>query len=120
MSVYDELGGSGAVKAAVTVFYDRVAADPDLARWFADVDMTRLKAHQRAFLAAALGGPDLFSGRELHTAHAGMDITPDAFDAVVEHLATSLHDLGAGDDVVARVRLRLEDLRDQVVTGVSV
>lgn len=120
MGAYDELGGSSAVKAAVTVFYDRVTADPDLARWFENVDLTRLKNHQRAFLAAALGGPELFSGRKLDTAHAGLKITSDAFDAVVEHLATTLHDLGAGDDLIARIRVQLEALRSQVVTVVSV
>ncbi|MEI3865494.1 group 1 truncated hemoglobin [Microbacterium sp. CCNWLW134] len=120
MSVYDELGGSAAVKAAVTVFYDRVKADPDLARWFENVDLGRLKGHQRAFLAAALGGPELFSGRGLEHAHAGLDITDDAYDAVVEHLATTLHDLGAADDLVGVVRAHLEGCRDQVVSAVVV
>lgn len=120
MSVYDELGGAAAVKAAVTVFYDRVTADPDLEQWFKDVDLTRLKAHQRAFLAAAMGGPELFSGRGLEQAHADLAITPEAFDAVVEHLATSLHDLGVEDDIIDKVRLRVEGLRGEVVTAVSV
>jgi hemoglobin len=120
MSVYDEIGGAPAVKAAVTVFYDRVTADPELEQWFKDVDLTRLKAHQRAFLAAALGGPELFSGRGLDTAHADLAITSEAFDAVVQHLATTLHDLGVEDDIVARVGERLEGLRGEVVTAVSV
>jgi hemoglobin len=120
VSVYDEVGGAPAVKAAVTVFYDRVTADPDLAQWFENVDLTRLKAHQRAFLAAALGGPELFSGRSLADAHANLAITPEAFDAVVEHLATSLHDLGVADDVIDRVRVRLDGLRSEVVTSVPV
>lgn len=120
MGVYDEIGGAPAVKAAVTVFYDRVTADPDLEKWFRDVDLTRLKAHQRAFLSAALGGPELFSGRGLDAAHAGLEITPQAFDAVVEHLASSLHDLGVEDDMVARVRTRVEGLRGEIVSSVSV
>jgi hemoglobin len=120
MSVYDEIGGAGAVKAAVTVFYSRVTADPDLAQWFDGVDLSRLKAHQRAFLAAALGGPELFSGRGLDSAHADLAITDDAFDAVVEHLASSLHDLGVADDVIIRVRERVEGLRSEVVSAVAV
>ncbi len=120
MSVYDEIGGAPAVKAAVTVFYDRVTADPELAQWFEGVDLRRLKAHQRAFLASALGGPELFSGRGLDAAHADLRITPEAFDAVVEHLAVTLHDLGASDDIVGRVRVRLEGLRGDIVTAVGV
>lgn len=120
MSVYDEIGGAPALKAVVTVFYDRVVADPELARWFQDVDMSRLKAHQRAFLTAALGGPEMFSGRGLDAAHAHLGITDVAFDAVVEHLALSLHDLGIPADVIDSVRGRVDDCRDDVVSTVPV
>ncbi|MFE5407371.1 group 1 truncated hemoglobin [Microbacterium sp. NPDC056569] len=116
MSVYDEIGGATTMKAVVTVFYERVVADPELETWFRDVDMTRLRAHQRAFLTAALGGPEMFSGRSLEAAHAGLEITGDAFDAVVEHLTVSLHDLGVPDDVVGSVRARLEASRGEIVT----
>jgi hemoglobin len=119
VSVYDEIGGAPTMKAVVTVFYDRVVADPQLEKWFRDVDMTRLKAHQRAFLTAALGGPEVFSGRSLEAAHADLEITGDAFDAVVEHLASSLHDLGVPDEVVESVRARLDGSRDEIVTAAA-
>ncbi|MDO7882834.1 group I truncated hemoglobin [Salinibacterium soli] len=116
MSVYDEVGGAAGVKAAVTVFYNRVTADDSLAPWFEGVDLSRLKAHQRAFLTAALGGPELFAGRDLEVAHEGLEITPEAFDAVVQHLAVALHDLGVGDDAIGEVRARIAVLRDRVVS----
>ena len=34
--------------------------------------MARQKAHLRAFVAAALGGPQLYAGRDMHSAHAGL------------------------------------------------
>ncbi|WP_345801500.1 group 1 truncated hemoglobin [Microbacterium sp. AZCO] len=117
MAVYDEIGGAASVKAAVSVFYDRVLADPSVSPWFDGIDIMRLKSHQRAFLAAALGGPELFSGRDLASAHAGRDITDEGFDTIVEHLTTSLHDLGVADDVVTAVRERVEPLREDVVTA---
>lgn len=119
MSLYEQVGGTTGVKAAVAVFYNRVLADEALAPWFEGVDVSRLKAHQRAFLAAALGGPELFAGRDLESAHAGMDITPGAFDSVVQHLATALHDLGLADEGVAEVRVRLDALRDRVVAAAA-
>lgn len=117
MSLYDQVGGNTAVKAAVTVFYNRVLADETLAHWFEGIDLSRLRAHQRAFLAAALGGPELFAGRDIATAHAGMNITDEAFDTIIQHLAATLHDLGASDDLVAEVRSRLEALRVDVVAS---
>ena len=47
----------------MTVLYRRVLADPELAPWFEGIDLDRLKAHQRSFLAAAFGGPRVFGGR---------------------------------------------------------
>jgi len=116
-TIYEQLGGNGGVKTAVTVFYNRVTTDDALAEWFAGVDISRLRAHQRAFLAAALDGPQLFAGRDLTEAHAGMRITDDAFTLVCDHLAETLGDLGVAPDVVAAVGVRLEALRASVVSA---
>ncbi|GAA2339541.1 group 1 truncated hemoglobin [Dactylosporangium salmoneum] len=81
-----------------------------------DVDIQRLKTHQRAFIAAALGGPQIFAGRDMAAAHAGLDITDADFDAVVAHLAGTLTDLGVADEQVAQIGAALAPLRGQIVT----
>ena len=116
MSIYDEIGGHAAVKAAVEVFYQRVTADPLVSPWFAGVDLERLKGHQRAFIAAALGGPELFAGRDMNVAHAGLGITGPAFDAVVEHLALTLRDIGVDGAAIAQITARLEPLKADIVS----
>lgn len=116
-TIYEQVGGGDVVRTAVTVFYNRVVDDESLAPWFEGVDLSRLKAHQRAFLSAALEGPVLFSGRDLGDAHAGLDITDAAFDAIVEHLLTVLGDLDIDPTLVDRVGRRLENLRSQVVSA---
>lgn len=115
--IYDDLGGSDGVRTAVTVLYNRIAADPELAPWFEGIDVERLKAHQRAFLAAAFGGPQVFSGRSAAEAHQGMDITDAAFDRVVTTLLTTLGDLGVANEAIGVVGARLEDLRGDIVTA---
>ena len=115
MSLYDEIGGQAVIKSAVTVFYSRVTEDDTLAAWFEGVDLSRLRAHQRAFLATALDGPPVFAGRNLAEAHAGMAITDAAFTTIVEHLAVTLEDLAVQPAIIARVRERLEAVRPEVV-----
>jgi len=119
-SLFDEIGDAATLRTAVNLFYRRVLADPELAPWFAGVDMTRLRAHQMAFLAGALGGPDLFNGREIAAAHADLKITDSAFDGLVGHLATTLLDLGTGPATVDRLVRRLEPLRGVVVDEAAV
>ena len=115
-SLYERVGGEEAVKPAVALFYQRVLDDPELSGFFDGVDMSRLRAHQRAFVTAALGGPELFVGRPLDAAHHGLHIDDAAFDGVVDHLVCALRDLGVSDDIAAEVATELEPLRSQIVT----
>jgi hemoglobin len=113
--LYQSIGGSVVVGTVVDVLYDRLTADPQLSPWFDGVDLRQLKAHQRAFLTIALGGPDDFTGRGLAEAHRGLHITGDAFDRLLGHLVAALTDLGLPDDGIAVVSDRIAALRDQVV-----
>ncbi len=110
-------GDDGRLKAAVAVLYNRATADPVLAPWFAGVDLARLKAHQRAFLAMTLGGPDTFSGRSLGAAHAGLAITDAAFDAMLGHLASALIDVGMEGSAVDGLIDRIRPVRNDIVTA---
>jgi len=114
-SLYERVGGEEAVKPAVALFYQRVLDDPELSGFFDGVDMSRLRAHQRAFVTAALGGPELFVGRSLRNAHAGLRIDNRAFDAVVDHLVCALRDLGVDDETAAEVAEQLEPMRSEIV-----
>jgi hemoglobin len=116
-SIYDAIGGPAAVEAAVTDFYVRVLADPQLAGFFAGTDMRKLQSHQRAFLTAALGGPQLYTGRAMPEAHAGLDITDADFDAVVGHLAATLESLGVPPDTIGVIATALTPLREEIVTA---
>ena len=115
MTLYDELGGAEAVALVVDRFYENVLADPELVGYFGETVMGRLKGHQRAFVATALGGPGGYGGRAMRQAHSGRAITGEAFDAVVGHLATALLDCGATMDQVSQVAELLAPLRADIV-----
>lgn len=117
MSIYDSIGGAPAVHAAVDDFYVRVLADPQLAPYFQDVDMRHLTSHQRAFIAAAVGGSEIYAGRDMAAAHAGLDITDGAFDAVVGHLVDTLAGLGVPGETIGQIGAALAPLRADIVTA---
>src|SRR5262245_25951513 len=116
MSIYDQIGGADAVRVAVDMFYDRVLGDPVLAPYFDGVDVRRVKAHQRAFLSAAIGGPQLYQGRSMEAAHSGLDITPDAFGPVVTHLVATLTELGVPEATISDIGAALAPLAADIVT----
>ncbi|MGH8885032.1 MAG: group I truncated hemoglobin [Egibacteraceae bacterium] len=118
-SIYERIGGAPSVKAAVDIFYEKVWADPALKGYFEGIDRSRLKAHQRAFVAAALGGPEVYNGRGMAEAHAGHGITDAAFYQVVAHLAATLAELGVDPDTIGQIALTLAPHRPAIVEGAS-
>jgi len=119
MSIYDSIGGAASVSAAVDDFYVRVLGDPSLAPYFEGVDLQKLKSHQRSFIAAAIGGSELYAGRDMAAAHAGLAITDADFDAVVAHLVDTLHGLGVPDDTISEIGAALLPLRSDIVTAAA-
>jgi hemoglobin len=117
LSIYDSIGGASAVRAAVDDFYSRVLADPRLAPFFTGTDLNRLKTHQRAFIAAAIGGPEIFEGRGMASAHASLGIADAHFDAVVGHLVDTLTGLGVPEETIGQIGSALAPLRSDIVTA---
>jgi hemoglobin len=116
-TIYEAIGGGDAVSAAVDQFYHRVLADPCLAPYFDGVDVAEIKRHQRAFIAAAVGGPEVYRGRSMTDAHAHLNVTPDDFDTVVDHLVATLASLGVPEAAINEIGGRLAPLKSDVVTA---
>lgn len=116
MTIYNEIGGTAAVSAAVDAFYESVTIDPKLANYFESVDMGRLKGHMRSFIGAAIGGPEPYLGRDMGSAHAHLGITGEAFDAVVTHLVNVLSNLGVASDTIDTIGGALAPLKADIVS----
>ena len=114
-SIYAQIGGREAIAAAVDLFYDRVLADPVLAPYFTRTPMRRQKAHMRSFLAAAVGGFEIYRGRDMGAAHAHLHVTGEAFDRVVTHLVATLEELGVPEHLIGAIGGKIAPLRPQIV-----
>lgn len=89
-SLYDRLGGKAAISAVVDDFIGNVAGDARINKRFATTDILRLKAMLVDQICAGTGGPCKYTGRDMATAHEGMNIRSDEFDALVQDLVKSL------------------------------
>lgn len=113
--LYAALGGYPGLRRAVDEFMERVVADPPLTAHFVGVDMSTLRSHQVDLLAAAVGGPRDYMGRDLTVAHTGMHITDEEFDRVIGHLNAALVEVGADDGTIRSVISAVAATRDQIV-----
>lgn len=117
MAIYDKIGGVTVIADAVEEFYGRLRADPILGGYFDDAEAARLETHQRMFITAVLGGPDAYEGRDMRAAHAHLPITDRDFDLFLEHLASTLEDLGTAAERVNEVMDALTPLRVEIVSA---
>ncbi|EWC59150.1 Cyanoglobin [Actinokineospora spheciospongiae] len=117
MSIYQDIGGEGALVAVVDDFYDRVLADPELVAFFEGVSMPRLKGMQVEFFAAALGGPQVYSGRSMREVHAGRGIAQRHFDLVAKHLTAALLAAGVPAGAVEAIIGAVAPLAPEIVSA---
>jgi hemoglobin len=89
-TLYDRLGGKPAITAVVDDFVGNVAADTRINGFFAKADVPRLKANLVDQICQASGGPCVYKGRDMMTAHKGMGISDADFNALVEDLVKTL------------------------------
>lgn len=115
MSVYERIGGEPAVDAAVDIFYRKVLADDRISHFFSSVDMKRQAAKQKAFLTMAFGGPNSYSGKDMREGHKHMNLNETHFNAVIEHIASTLKELGVSDADINEVAAIANSVKDDVL-----
>jgi len=89
-SLYDRLGGKSAITAVVDDFIGNVAADSRINQRFAGANIPRLKTMLVDQICAASGGPCTYAGKDMVSAHKGMNISDAEFGALVGDLVKSL------------------------------
>jgi hemoglobin len=92
-SLYKRLGGYDAIAAVSDDFIGRLAADKQLNRFLVGLSadsQKRLRQNVVDQHCQATGGPCIYIGRPMKTAHAGLGITESDWQLTVNHLVASL------------------------------
>ena len=114
-TLYDRLGGKPAITAVVEEFVTRTTSDPRIKDRFFNTDAGELKRLLVEFVCMATGGPCKYTGRDMHTAHAGMDLVDDEFTALVENLAGALDKFKVPEKEKGELLGALGPLKPQIV-----
>ncbi len=102
-SLYQQIGGKAALSAAVDLFYVKVLADKRVNHFFEDVNMKAQHEKQKAFLAAALGAPTPWTGKDMRKAHENLDLKEADFNAIAENLQATLTELKIDEKLIAQI-----------------
>jgi hemoglobin len=115
-SIYDRIGGHEAIEVVVEDFYVRVLADGQLSAFFSGTNMNRLKGKQVEFFAAALGGPEPYTGAPMKQVHQGRGITMHHFSLVARHLSDALAAAGVSAATVTEILSAIAPLASEIAS----
>ena len=118
-NLFEQIGGTAGITELVTAFYYRVLADEELAPFFKNVEIAKLRRMQVELFSAALGGPLKYTGRPMAQAHRHLQIGLPDYQRFTRHLFDTLS--AAGFDLTDQERYevigRLNTMTDEVMGG---
>ena len=117
-SLYTRLGGYDAIAAVSDDFIARLTADKQLSRFVvghSQDSLMKLRQHVVEFLCNATGGPCVYMGRDMKTAHKGMGITESDWDISVKALIATLDKFKVPEKEKGEVLAAVGPLKAQIV-----
>jgi hemoglobin len=92
-SLYERLGGYGAIAAVVNDLLPRLQSDPQLGRFWAHRGADGVQREKQLlidFLCASAGGPMYYRGRDMALTHKGMRISESDWSVFLGHAGATL------------------------------
>ena len=96
----------------------RLATDPSLAKFFTglnDTSKATVESHVIDFLYAATGGPCIYTGQDMKTAHTGLHITDADWNVSAAHLTETLNKFKVPQKEQNEVMSAIGTLKSQIV-----
>jgi len=115
-SLYQRLGGADGIARLVD---DAIAAhlnNPVVKTRFENIkDLEHAKNMARQFFSAGSGGPVNYTGKDMLTAHKGMNISEQEYLAVMDDIVGAMENNGLNEDTKKDVIAILYSLKDQII-----
>lgn len=116
-SLYERLGGSESITCIANDAIDNHLANRTIASRFAASDVEKIKHAAATFFITGTGGPEVYQGKDMVTAHKGMNISPAEFMAVLDDALDALQKNDIGQREQEEVLYVLYSMRSQIVHG---
>lgn len=119
-SLYKRLGGYDALAAVTDDFIGRLANDPQLHKFFVGHAIGSLKHIRQLIvdqLCEATGGPCVYIGEDMKTAHAGLGINESDWKKSVDHLVATLDKFHVPEREKKEVLSAISGMKKDIATG---
>jgi hemoglobin len=121
-SLFERLGGSPGIARIVDEVAARHLENPAISARFRPYveppqKLKELKAHLAHFLELGSGGPQRYTGRDMKSAHAGMNISPAEYMAAMDDIVAALETASIDDETRKDVLAIAWSLKGDIING---
>ncbi len=114
-TLYERLGGTEGITKIVSDLVDLHLTNPRIATRFGASDVGALKNAAATFFIAGSGGPNVYEGKDMLSAHKGMNIDAEEFNAVLDDALEALDKNNVGQREKEEVLYILYSMKKDVV-----
>lgn len=114
-SLYERLGATEGITRLAGDLVDNHMTNESIATRFAQSDLPAMKNAAATFFIAATGGPDVYRGKDLLSAHKGMNISASEFMSVLDDALNAMQKNQIGQREQEEVLFAFYSMRSQVV-----
>ena len=115
MTLYERLGGAEQITKIVGDLVDLHLQNPRIAPRFQNSDIAKIKHAASTFFIAGSGGPNNYTGKDMLSAHKGMNIDADEFVAVLDDALDALDKNSVGQREKEEVLYILYSMRRDII-----
>jgi hemoglobin len=96
-SLYERLGGEEKIRTIAGTILDNHLRNPAVKARYAGSDRNEVIRLVTEFVCAGTGGPQSYTGKDMVSAHRGMNVSEQEYLAVIDDIMGALDKNGVGD-----------------------
>ena len=114
-SLFERLGGTEGITQIANDVVENHLANKTISPRFAEHDPAELKNAAATFFITGTGGPNVYKGKDMLSAHKGMNISAAEFMAVLDDSLAALEKNNIGQREQEEVLFVLYSMRSQIM-----
>ena len=114
-SLFERLGGNAGITAITSDLVDNHLTNEAIAPRFAHSDVQAMKNAAATFMISGTGGENVYEGKDMFSAHKGMNISATEFMAVLDDALSALEKNNIGQREQEEVLFILYSMRSNIV-----
>lgn len=114
-TLYERLGSADGIAAITEDIWANHTSNPLVRNRYVNSDPENVKRLVREMFGAGTGGPETYTGNDMLTAHTGMNINDQEFNAVIDDVMKALGSNGIGEKEHNEVLTILWSMKGEIV-----